>query len=114
MNGNFTLPFIIGLSSGIGLMYLLNTRQKSSGRAYLGNLDTEAYRSDYLNATNQENFGKYVDAEQEVEKRQHDLENRVQTLRTGSNLPLGERVVSIDREDETIVSNNKGRSVNQS
>jgi hypothetical protein len=76
-------------------------------------LDTEAYRSDYLNATNQENFSKYVDAEQEVEKRQHDLETRVQALKTESNLPLGNRVSLVDREDETIVSKDKGRSANQ-
>jgi hypothetical protein len=113
MYGNFTLPFIIGLGSGIGLMYLLNAQQKPSRRAYLGNLDTDAYRSDYLNATNQENFSKYVDAEQEVEKRQYGLEDRVQTLRAESNIPLGDRVVSLDREDETIISKEKGRSANQ-
>jgi CBS domain-containing protein len=112
-NGNFTLPFIIGLSSGIALMYLFNRQQKSSGRAYIGNLDTEAYRSDYLNATNQEGFSKYVDAEHEVEKRQHDLKDRVQTLRTESNLPLGDRTISIDQEDETIIRKDKGRSANQ-
>lgn len=113
MNASSTLPFLVGLGSGVALMYLFNTQQRKSGRAYLGNLDTEAYRSDYLNATNQENFSKYVDAEQEVEKRQHDLENRVQTLKTESNLPLGERAGLADREDETIVSKEKGRSANQ-
>jgi predicted transcriptional regulator len=114
MNASSTLPFLVGLGSGVALMYLLNTQQRTSRRAYLGNLDTEAYRSDYLNATNQENFGRYVDAEQEVEKRQHDLENRVQTIRTESNLPRGNRVGLADREDETIVSKDKGQSANQS
>jgi hypothetical protein len=113
MKASSTLPFLAGLGSGIALMYLFNTQRRTSGRAYLGNLDTEAYRSDYLNATNQENFGRYVDAEQEVEKRQHELENRVQTLRTETNLPLGNRVSLADREDETIVSKDKGRSANQ-
>jgi CBS domain-containing protein len=110
MNSNSVLPLLIGLGSGIAFMYFFNNPQRSAHREYIGNLDTDAYRSDYLDATNRESFGKYADAEREVEKRQHNLEDRVQTLRTESNLPLADKVVSLDQEDETIKSKGKGRS----
>jgi hypothetical protein len=112
MSAGSLLPFLIGLGSGVALMSWLNAQQRPRHRAYFDNLNTDD-GSDYLTSTNQENLGKYVDAEKEVAKRQHDLEARVQTLRTESILPLGDRAVSIDRKEETIISKDKGLSANQ-
>ncbi len=94
-------------------MYLLNTRRNAAQREYIGDLDTSYERENRLDATNQESFGKYVDAEQEIEKRQHNLKDRVNTLRTEPNLPVGDRVDPLNREDEAIKSGNKGRSAGQ-
>ncbi len=110
MSSSSVLPLLIGLGSGVALTYLLNTPRKSTHQGYIGDLNTNPYDSAYLNATNQESFGKYVDAEQEIDKRQHDLKGSVQALRTESNLPLNDRVESFNREDETITDKEKERT----
>jgi CBS domain-containing protein len=116
LNSGSLLPLLIGIGSGVGLMYLLNTQQrKTNYRDYTNSLNTNtAYESDFLNATNEENFGRYVDAEQEIETRQHNIADRVQAFRTESDSPLTNKVESINREDETFVNKDKGRSASQS
>lgn len=111
-SSSFFLPLAIGVGSGMALMYLLNTRSKDTRPSYTGDAETNAYESDFLNATNEENFGKYADAEKEIQKRQYDLENRVNTLRSASNSSLNNRESS-DDEVETIVKE-KGRTAHQS
>jgi CBS domain-containing protein len=106
------LPLLAGLGSGIAIMYLFNSRQKSARRSYAGEIGG-TYESDFLNAGNQENFGKYVDAEQEVEKRQHNLKDRLESVRTENKLPLEKGMDSFDREDETITGEEKSRTANQ-
>ena len=114
INSSSLLPLLIGLGSGLGLMYLLNTQQKSNRREYIGNENTYAYEHENRqNVTNQESFGKYVDAEQEIEKRQHDIEDRVQALRTEPNSPINDKVDSVNPQDETITNKEKGRTANQ-
>jgi len=113
ISSNSLLPLLIGLGSGAALTYFLNTERKTTHRDYIGNLNTNPYESDFLNATNQESFGKYVDAEQEIEKRHHHLEDRVQALRTESDLSFNDRVESFNREDETNTTKEKGRTANQ-
>lgn len=112
MSSNSLLPLLIGLGSGAALTYFLNTSRRTSNRGYIGNLDTHPYESNFLNATNEENFGKYTNAEQEIEKRQHNLEDRVQSLRSESNLSAGDRSSSFDREEETITNREKGKTAN--
>lgn len=113
MSSNSLLPLLLGLGSGIGLMYLLRTQRRSNNRGYYDNINTHGYESDFLNATNEESFGRYVDAEKEIENRQHHLEDRVSRLRTESNLPLTDKIDSFDREDETFINRGKGRSADQ-
>lgn len=113
MSSGTLLPLLMGLGSGVALTYLFNTQRNASQREYISNLNTSAYESDFLNATNEENFGRYVDAEQEIEKRHHHIEDRVHTLRTDLNSPLNERLNSLNEEDETIVNRDKGRSAHQ-
>lgn len=112
MSSNSLLPLLVGLGSGVALMYFSGARRKPAHRGYIGNLDTHPYESDFLNATDEESFGKYVDAEQEIENRQQHMQDRVQTLRNESNFPLDNRANSFDREDETITNREKGRTAN--
>jgi hypothetical protein len=115
MSSSSVLPLLIGLGSGIALTYLLNNQRKSTNQDYIGSLHTDAYEHENRqDVTNQESFGKYLDAEQEIEKRQQDLEGRVQTLRTESKLPLSSKVESFSKEDDTTANKEKGRTANQS
>lgn len=109
---NSLLPLLIGLGSGVALTYFLNTPSRSSHRGYIGNLDTHPYDSDFLNATDEESFGKYVDAEQEIENRQNNLENRRQSLRSENNFSVGNTSTSFDQEDDTIINREKGKTAN--
>lgn len=113
MSSSTLLPLLIGLGSGVAVMYLLNTRRNATRSEYTGNLNAYPYEHENRqDATNQESFGRYIDAEQEIEQRQHDLEDRVQALRTESNSPLNDRLKSLN-EEETTVNKDKGRSANQ-
>jgi CBS domain-containing protein len=107
--GSSLFPLLIGLGSGVALMYLFNTRQKSAHRGHLGNIE-HTYESDFLNAGDHENFGKYVDAEQEIENRQQNLKNRVESVRMENNIPIDDRAASFNDEDDTVVNIAKGRS----
>lgn len=113
INSNSLLPLLIGLGSGAALTYLLNTRRKSTYREYTGNVNTDAYRSDYLDAANQASLGKYADAEEEVEKRQHHLKERVEALRTEPDSPLNTSAELSNQEDEAITNNEKKRTAHQ-
>jgi len=114
MSSGFLLPLLVGLGSGVALMYLLSNQRKADHREYTGNLDNYAYEHENRqDVTNQESFGRYIDAEQEIEKRQHDLEDRVQALRSEYNLTLNDKIESFDTEEETIVNKERGRSANQ-
>jgi CBS domain-containing protein len=115
MSGSTLLPLLIGLGSGVALTYLLNNQRNTNRRQRVGNLNINAYdHENRQDLTNQENFGKYVDAEQEIEQRQHHLEDRVQALRTEPNSPLIKNVETFEREEETIVVKDKGRTVSHS
>lgn len=113
INSNSLLPLLIGLGSGAALTYLLNTRRKSTYREYTGNVNTDAYQSDYLDAANQASLGKYADAEEEVEKRQHHLKERVEALRTEPDSPLNDSAESFNQEDEATTNNDKKRTAHQ-
>ena len=103
------LPLLVGLGSGAALMYALNNRGKSARRAYVGEIN-DTYESDFLNAGEAENFGKYVDAEQEIEKRQQDLKDRVESVRMENNLSVDNPGSSFGKEDETVIDLEKRRS----
>jgi CBS domain-containing protein len=109
MSTSSVLPLLIGLGSGVALMYMLNNR-RDRDRVYIG--DSGNYSMDRMDATNSENFGKYVDAEQEVQKRQHHLEDRVQSLRADLDSPASDRADEQERTSDTAI-NNKGRSAGQ-
>ena len=112
LGGSSLMPLLVGLGSGVALMYLLNTRQTSTRRAFVGEID-HTHESDFLNAGDHENFGKYVDAEQEIEKRQHELKDRVESVRMENNLPVDQSAASFDDDDDTVVNIEKGRSARQ-
>jgi CBS domain-containing protein len=115
MSSGSLLPLLIGLGSGLGLMYWLNTKQNSTQREYSGSLSSNVYEHENrMDVTNQESFGRYVDAEQEIENRQHNIEDRVQAFRTEPNSLLTDRVELFNLEDETTLNTEKGRSANQS
>lgn len=107
--GGGLLPLLIGLGSGVAVMYLIKTRQDSPRRASVGAIN-HTYESDFLNAGDHENFGKYVDAEQEIEKRQNDLKTRVETVRTENSLPIDKSAAALNDEDDTVINIEKGRS----
>jgi CBS domain-containing protein len=113
INSNSLLPLLIGLGSGAALTYLLNTRRKSTYREHTGNLNTDAHRADYLDAVNQASLGKYPDAEEEVEKRQQHLKERVEALRTEPDSPLNDSAESFNQEGETITNSEKNRTAHQ-
>jgi CBS domain-containing protein len=104
----FLSPFLIGLGSGAAISYMFNKRQNSSRCPEVyghGSYDISPAVS--MDTTNEENFGRYVDAEQEIERRQQNIEERVHTLKTDSSSPLG--TISDDRSSEK----DKGRSATQ-
>jgi CBS domain-containing protein len=101
INGNSLLPLLIGFGSGAALSYLLNNQRKSVKRNYGGNLNADTRGLDYQDAVNQANLGKYVDAEEEVEKRQIELKERVEALRTEPDSPLNERTELYNQEGNT-------------
>lgn len=114
MSAGSLLPLLIGLGSGVALTYLLSAQSNANRREYRSNLNIDAYEHENRqDKTNQESFGRYVDAEQEIEQRQHHLEDRVQALRSEANSPLINNVESFNREEETIVVKDKGRTANQ-
>jgi len=106
------LPLLIGVGSGAALMYLLNNRQDSGRREYFGDYDVDYEHENRQDLTNQENFGKYVNAEQEVEKRRQDLGDRVHTLRTELDTPSSATANSSKQEGDSTI-NNKGRTAGQ-
>jgi CBS domain-containing protein len=102
-------PLLVGLGSGVALMYMINTRQRSGARRYYGELHPN-HETDFTNAGNQENFARYVDAEEEIEKRQHNLKDRLDAARTQSDFSTGNRTELIDHDDDTIVNREKRRT----
>jgi CBS domain-containing protein len=115
IGGSSLFPLLVGLGSGVALMYLFNTRRTAARRAPLGEIN-HTYESDFLNAGDHENFGKYVDAEQEIEKRQHDLKDRLESARMENSLSAesGTAATSFGKEeDDTLVNPEKGRSARQ-
>jgi CBS domain-containing protein len=122
-NSGTMLPVLLGIGSVAALMYFSNQR-KSSGREYIGNRNAYSYEHENRqDVTNQESFGRYIDAEEEIEKRQQHNEERVQSLRTDTNAPpiIAAEIHSVHiegdtivEEDELIIAVDKGRGANQS
>jgi CBS domain-containing protein len=112
-SGNSWLPLLIGFSAGAALTYVFNTQRNANRRDYIGNLNNFDYEHENRqDLTNHESFGKYVDAEQEIENRRHNLEDRVQTLRSEPNSPLTEKE-SFSQGNETTIDKEKGRPASQ-
>jgi CBS domain-containing protein len=108
MSTGFLSPFLIGLGSGAAVAYMLNKRQNSSRCPEVyGHASYDISPAVDMDAANGENFGRYVDAEQEIERRQQNIEDRVHTLKTDSSSPLG--TISDDQPSEK----EKGRSASQ-
>ena len=112
ISGSSLFPLLVGLGSGVALMYLFNNRQNSVRRNESANVE-DTYEFDYLDASNGENFGKYADAEQEIEKRQQDLQERLDSVRMENILPSDNRTDSAVKEDETLTGKEKSRTANQ-
>jgi CBS domain-containing protein len=116
------LPMLLGVGSVAALMYFVGQR-KSSGREYAGNQNAYSYEHENRqNVTNQENFGRYVNAEEEIEKRQQRNKDRVQLLRTETNAPpiVAAEIHSVRvegdtiiEEDELIIAVDKDKTSNQ-
>jgi CBS domain-containing protein len=113
MSSNSLLPLLIGLGSGVVLTYLLNGQRNSTRRKESSKPNNNSHETDYLDVANQESFGKYVDAEQEVEKRQHELKERVEALRSEPHSPLNERAESVNQQDDTFINKEKSRNAHQ-
>jgi CBS domain-containing protein len=111
INGSSLFPLLIGLGSGVALTYLFNSRQKSSERDYSGVIN-ESNAFDYQDATNEANFGKYVDAEEEIEKRQYNLQERLESARENI-LPFDKKTESLNKEDEANTNEEKSRTAIQ-
>ena len=119
-SGSSVLPLLIGLGSGAAVMYWLNTKQKSATqRNYAENLVSGNSESSYSDATNQESFGKYVDAEQQIDNKSDNKQdrNKVQAFRAKSNSPSIEMLELSDSQpisDDTVTTKEKRRSAGQS
>ena len=100
-SGRNLYPFVIGLGSGVGLAYLMSMRRASGEYRYS---DVDDYRgrgvNDIVEAANTEEFGKYADADREIENRRHKLEDRFNSLRDQSDFTTGpedENVTGLSR-----------------
>lgn len=112
INGGAVLPLLLGLGSGVALMYYLNEKQKPTNqRSFDATLNSFSHKSEFSNSTNEENFGKYVDAEQEIENRQNNIQDKVQAFRSEANIQPNNILELPETEDET--TSEKGRSANQ-
>jgi CBS domain-containing protein len=112
VTGGGLIPLLVGLGAGSALTYFLGKRSDSVQRGYSEKAAT--YPSDVerlVDAANSEPIGKYRDADEEIEKRQQLLENRVQSVLTELDSVVGEGADCPD-EDQTS-GDNKGRSVGQ-
>lgn len=111
MSSGPLVPLLAGLGTGVALMYLLNSRRSSPSHVYMDDGGT-AYDSDSLSAADPPNVGRYVDAEEEIEKRQHHLQERIQTVKTGSSQATGTDGDADDRGND-LMSDQRGRSAGQ-
>jgi len=111
IGGNSLFPLLLGLGAGVALTYLFNGRQNSSRQDYIGSIN-ESSEFDYQDSVNEENLGKYTDAEEEVEKRQHDLQERLESARENI-LPFDKKADSLNMEDETKTGEEKSRTAIQ-
>jgi hypothetical protein len=112
MSGSSLLPLLIGLGSGAALTYWLGSRRGGEDREYGRGSKTAVFiHENRQDLTDQKSFGKYVDAEREIEQRQHHLEDRFQALRTEPDSPLNKNKneESMNREEEPIPINTKKR-----
>jgi CBS domain-containing protein len=113
LSSSSVLPLLIGLGSGVAITYFLNNRSNSTRREYVSNLNVNNEHENRQDKTNQENFGRYVNAEQEVEQRHQHLEERVQAIHSEPNSSLTGNVKSSSREEETNINKDKGKTANQ-
>jgi len=104
MNSATLYPLLIGMGSGAALMYMLHKRQNSS-RCSL-TLGHDSYQSSspvQMGATNEENFHRYANADEEIERRQHNIEDRVHSIKSDASSPFGTMADDTSTKD-------KGRS----
>ncbi len=112
MNGSTLYPLLIGLGSGVALMYFLNNRQNGQKRTV--SLATSTYPDERrMDIAGRQDFGKYADAEQVVEKRQHDLQDRLQSVRTELKTPESELNSSNINRTSSMDQVNSTGSINQ-
>lgn len=111
INGNSLFPLLVGLGTGVALTYLFKKGRKTISREDAGDFVGD-HGADYTDSRIEENLGKYPDAEQEIEKRQHDLKDRLESVRTENVLPFDQRTESFDQEDETATDKEKSRTAN--
>jgi CBS domain-containing protein len=119
MSSGTLYPLLIGMGSGAALMYLLHSRQNGGKRTV--SLATSTYPDERrMDTAGRQDFGKYADAEHEVEKRQQELQDRLHSARTemktpatGLNSPAIDHSEPFDQKDKPQ-KNNKGRSAGQS
>jgi CBS domain-containing protein len=79
--GSGLVPLLIGLGSGAALTYLLNKRY-GERRGYVGDMASYAYvEEDFPDTSYQEKVGIYPDAEEEIESRRRELEERLSQAR---------------------------------
>ena len=112
MSSSSLVPLLVGMGSGMAVMYLLNNWQDSSNRREFSRPNIHLDHENRMDLTNQESFGRYVDADEEVHRRQHDLEGRMQTLRTDPHSPVNENTAGSD-DTKRSTSNTQSRSAGQ-
>jgi len=85
MSASTLTPLLIGLGSGLALSYWMSGRSNRQFSRDYHDTDYSGYSyagDRAMNTTGAETFGRYPDAEQEIENRRHHLEDRVHTLRS--------------------------------
>jgi len=113
MSTQSLLPLVIGLGSGIAVGYLASVRQKNYQRQAPLPLSTFSHE-DRMDVTDPENFGKYADADEEILRRQHHVEDRMHTLRTEPTSPINEHTEVDTPEFPSASIGGKSRSAGQS
>ena len=111
IGGGGLFPLLVGLGSGVALMYLYNTRQSGSRRP-LGTIN-DTFESEFSNAGDHENFSRYVDAEQEIEKRQQNLKDKLESARMENNRSTDNLSTMSNQDDDTVVNIAKHKSARQ-
>lgn len=112
LKSSSVVPLLIGLGSGAALTYLLNKRY-GERRGYIGDMSSYTYvEEDFPDTSYQEEVGRYPDAEEEIESRRRELEERLTIAREELESTTEETDPASSDTGETTTAN-RGKTAGQ-